>query len=331
VELHGYAVATLLERAFIREPPFGVTVGVVCLMVALVCVLVALCPMVWGTLATVGLLVGYSWLNVWLFVDRGTWLHLASPSVGAALATVAVLTERGLTEEREKRRMRGLLQRYVSPQVAEYILKNPEKCFLGGEEVVATVLFSDIRGFTSMSEKLKPREVVERLNEYLQAMTDVVFIHNGTVDKYVGDAIMAIFGAPVPCDSDAEHALQAVKTALDMEAALLELHRQWRAQEQEPIEIGIGINTGEMIVGNIGARDRLDYTVIGDSVNLASRVEGLAKDLPGRILITESTYELVKDKIAVGQPLTRGVKGKEETTVVYELLGLREEATKAEC
>jgi adenylate cyclase len=171
-----------------------------------------------------------------------------------------------------------------------------------------------------MSEKLTPQQVVERLNEYLQAMTDVVFERDGAVDKYVGDCIMALFGIPVP---HPDHARRAVATAIDMQAALLKLQAKWRAEGLPLIEIGVGVNTGEMVVGNIGAQQRLDFTVIGDAVNLASRVESLNKEMHTRILITESTYQFVKDEVEARGPLTAHVKGKEEEIVVYEVFGWR--------
>lgn len=266
----------------------------------------------------VAIMAGYCVLNVWLFMNHGIWLHLIAPLVAGLLATVGTFTERSWFEEREKKRVHSLLRRYVSPQVADYVVANPEKCILGsGEETIITVLFSDIRGFTSLSEKLTPTEVVERLNEYLQAMTDIVFKHDGTLDKYVGDAIVAFYGAPIPYN---DHARRAVATALDMQAALLDLQAKWIEEGLPVIEIGIGVNTGSMVVGNIGARERLDFTVIGDAVNLASRVESLTKELHGRILITQSTFDLINDQIEVEGPYSAPVKGKSDDVKVYKPL-----------
>jgi adenylate cyclase len=320
VEMHAHAVATLLQRGFVRVAPPWVNFGVLCLLTAIVCPLAAVWRLQWAALVTAGLMAGYSLFNVWLFVDHDLWLHWVAPSAAMVMAKLGVFLERGLTEEREKKRMLGLLQRYVSPQIAAYVIDHPDKCILGGEQVTATVLFSDIRGFTAMSEKLTPKQVVERLNEYLQAMTDVVFERDGAVDKYVGDCIMALFGIPVP---HLDHARRAVATAIDMQAALLKLQAKWRAEGLPLIEIGVGVNTGEMVVGNIGAQQRLDFTVIGDAVNLASRVESLNKEMHTRILITESTYQFVKDEVEARGPLTAHVKGKEEEIVVYEVFGWR--------
>jgi adenylate cyclase len=283
--------------------------------------LVAACRLSCAALGALGLLIGYLVVNFWLFADYGVWLHLVAPSAAILLTALGGLLERSLTVEREKNRMRGLLRRYLSPQTAEYVLANPDKCHLGGERVTATVLFSDIRGFTAVSEKLAPEEVVARINEYLQAMTQRVFKVDGAVDKYVGDCIMALFGIPVP---HPDHPHRAVAAAIDMQSALWELQAHWRAQGLPVLDIGIGIHTGEMVVGNFGMEDRWDFTVIGDAVNLASRVESLNKDLETRILITAATYEFVRDEVDVRGPRTAHVKGKEEEVIVYEVFGWRE-------
>jgi adenylate cyclase len=321
VEVHAQAIATLLQRKPVQEARPGVNFAVLSLLVAAVCLLTAFGRLPWAALATLGLWGGYIVVNVWLFVDHGVWLHLVAPSIASVLAMLGVLLERSLTVEREKNRMRGLLHRYLSPQTAEYVLAHPEKCHLGGEQVVATVLFSDIRGFTAMAEKLTPTEVVARLNEYFQAMTDIVFRYDSAVDKYMGDALMALFGIPVP---HPDHPRRAVAAAIDMQTALRELQAQGQAQGLPLIDIGIGIHTGAMVVGNIGSQERQDFTVIGDAVNLASRVEGLNKELHTRILITASTYEFVQDEVEVRGPLTAHVKGKEEEVIVYEVFGWRD-------
>jgi adenylate cyclase len=292
-------------------------------MSLLACVVASLRRLVLAAAAVAALLLGYYCFGAWLFVEQNWVLSTTTPMAGAGIAALVVMGERILLEEREKNLFRGLLRRYVSPQVADYVAANPDKSVLGGVRVTATVLFSDIRGFTAMSEKLSPEQVVERLNEYLQAMTDTVFKHDGAVDKYVGDAIMALFGIPLPCE---DHARRAVATAIDMQTALLELQESWRAQGLPVIDIGVGINTGEMVVGNMGARDRLDFTVIGDSVNLASRVESLNKEMKSRILVTATTYEFVKDEVRARGPLTAKVKGKDEEAVVYEIYGWRDGA-----
>ena len=321
VEVHAHAIATLLQGRFLKFSSDALNLAVLAALTALACLSAALWRSQWALLTTVLLLVGLVVANVWLFVELGWELRLVAPSVGMILATVLVVAERNLTVERARHQATALLQRYVSPQIANYILAHPEKASLGGSRVTATVLFSDIRGFTAMSEKLTPEEVLTRLNEYLQAMTDVVFKNDGAVDKYIGDAVMALFGVPLYRE---DHAQQAMRTAIEMQDALLVLQEKWRGEGLPLIDIGIGINTGEMIFGNMGANERMDFSVLGDTVNLASRVESLNKDMKSRILITESTFQIVGDTVRTRGPLTTHVKGKEETVVVYEVFGWKE-------
>jgi adenylate cyclase len=193
-----------------------------------------------------------------------------------------------------------------------------DKLRLGGEKRNLTVLFSDIRGFTSMSEALAPEDLVKLLNEYFTEMTEKVFIHKGSLDKYIGDAIMAVFGAPV---ANAEHPRLACRAAIDMIRALDVLRAQWRSDGLPDIDIGIGINTGPMIVGNMGSVSRFNYTVVGDAVNLASRIESLNKDYGTNILISEHTYELVRDEFPNAREIDRvRVRGRAQYVRLYELI-----------
>ena len=321
VEVHAHAIATLLEGSFLHDAQPWQNYVAVSIPVALVCLLGIYLPWYWLGPAALGIFAGNFTTNMYLFVDHALVVHLAAPSIGILLATSAILVERGLIEERDKNRSLALLQRSMSEKIANYVLANPD--LLNISRTTATVLFSDIRNFTAMSEQLPPEQVVARLNEYLQAMTDTVFRHDGVVDKFIGDAIMALYNTPFP---QPDHAHRAVATAIDMQSALLELQERWRAAGLPLIDIGIGINTGEMVVGNMGSRERVDFTVIGDAVNLASRVEGLNKELKSRILVTASTYEFVKDQVRVRGPMTVQVKGKQEEVVVYEVFGWRQDA-----
>lgn len=323
IEIHAHAIASLLrglqgQAAFVRQAPLAAHVALIAVLTALACLVAGFARIGWAALFSCTLLAFYFFINAWVLTAWHWDFRLVSPMLAVVLASAILLLERGLTEEKEKNRARGLLGRYVSPQIAAYILANPEKCVLGGERVEATVLFSDIRGFTAMSEKLAPEEVVGRLNEYLQVMTDQVFDNEGAVDKYVGDAIMALFGVPIP---HPDHARRAVATAIAMQERLLELQAKWKSEGLAAIDIGVGINTGEMVVGNIGARDRLDFTVIGDSVNLASRVESLNKEVGSRILITRAVYDRIGAELETRGPILAAVKGKEESVEVFEVYG----------
>ena len=221
---------------------------------------------------------------------------------------------------KERDLVKDTFSRYVTKQVAEEILKDPNRITPGGKKQEVTVLFSDIRGFTTFSESHKPEEVISHLNEYLSSMIDVIFKYEGTLDKFIGDAIMAVFGSPLTHQDDP---LRAVKTACEMQERLISLNDKWKEEGKEPLKIGIGINTGEVIVGNIGDVRRMEYTVIGDNVNLASRIEGLTKNYDCPIIISKSTYEKVTDQVEVIKLESVTVKGKTNAVEIYELLSLK--------
>jgi adenylate cyclase len=222
-----------------------------------------------------------------------------------------------LTEERKKQELKGTFQKYVSPSIVNEILSHPEKVELGGRKERMTVLFSDIRGFTTFAEKLDPKVLGDFLNNYLTPMTQIIFKNNGTLDKYMGDAIMAFFGAPIHY---ADHAKKCCITALEMVERLHTLNKEFEKQNLPIIDIGIGINTGDMSVGNMGSDIVRSYTVMGDSVNLASRLEGINKNYGTRIIISEYTHNDVKnDFICRDLDLVR-VKGKAQPVKIYELV-----------
>ena len=233
---------------------------------------------------------------------------------------LGVLTEsfnRMAKSLREKEMIKVAFTRYVPREVVEEVLKDPEHPMLTGERRDATVLFCDIRGFTSMSERLTPVQVVSVLNEFYTLMIETVSKHDGTLNKFQGDAVMAVFGAPI---AHPDHAARAVKTALDMRTAVAELGRRRRALGEDAFEVGIGVSLGEVVAGSVGTEERMEYTVIGDSVNIASRLQDRAK--PGSILLTRRTYEAVKDLVDAKSLGAMKVKGKEEEVEVYEVRGL---------
>lgn len=247
----------------------------------------------------------------------GVWLDILYPTLEILLVTFGITIFKYLTEEKSRREIKRAFQHYLSPNLVNEILKEPEKLRLGGEQKELTVLFSDIRGFTSIAEKLQPEIVVNILNEYLTPMTDIVFRNEGLLNKYMGDAIMAIFGAPIYTD---KHPVQACTTAIEMILELKELNKRWERANKPKLAIGIGINTGKMHVGNMGSRILFDYTVIGDSVNLASRLEGINKIYGTSIIISEDTYEKVKDYFICRALDFVRVKGKEMPVKIYELI-----------
>lgn len=236
-------------------------------------------------------------------------------SVIAAEAAISFDNARSHEELARQLVERKALERYMSPNVVEKVVANPDEVHLGGENQVVTILFSDIRGFTRMSEHMEPHAVVELLNEYFSEMTDIIFDSGGTLDKYLGDGIMAVYGAPFPKPDDA---LRAAKTAMEMQRALVALNRDWESRGQRPLRMGVGVNTGPVTAGNIGSTKRLDYTVIGDAVNLASRL--CANAAPGQILVSEFTYQQLSGKIPAKRLEPIRVKGKETPVELYDVL-----------
>jgi adenylate cyclase len=236
-------------------------------------------------------------------------------SVIAAEAAISFDNARSHEELARRLVERQALERFLSSNIVEKILANPDEIHLGGENQVVTILFSDIRGFTRMSEHMEPHSVVELLNEYFSEMTDIIFDSGGTLDKYLGDGIMAVYGAPLP---KADDALRATKTAIEMQRALTALNRNWESRGQQPLQIGVGVNTGPVTAGNIGSAKRMDYTVIGDAVNLASRL--CANAAGGQILVSQSTYSQLSGIIPAQRLEPIRVKGKETPVELVEVL-----------
>ncbi len=253
------------------------------------------------------------------FSYYGRWLGVVVPAGTLVLNYAALTSYRMIFEEREKRRIRKTFSQYLSPDVITLIERDPERYIRpGGEEKELSVLFSDIRGFTSISEGLSPDELVRLLNEYLGEMTEVLFRHSGTLDKYIGDAVMAFWGSPYP---QADHALRACRCALEMQARLVVLNQKWRGEGRPPLTIGVGINTGMVNVGNMGSAHRLAWTVMGDNVNLASRLEGITKQYHAGIIISDATYQQVHEEFVCRELDKIRVIGRGVPVTLYELRG----------
>jgi len=268
-----------------------------------------------AVIALIGVIIFVSLL---VFTNSNLILGMVNPSLAIVFSYVGTIVFTYLSERQQKALIKGVFSHYVSPSVVNELISNPEKARLGGDKRELTVFFSDVVSFTTISEQLTPEELVELLNEYLDEMTEIIIKYNGTLDKYEGDAIMAFWGAPIP---QKEHALRACLTALDMQDRLRQLRIRWKKEKRPALEVRIGINTGPMIAGNMGGKKRFDYTVIGDSVNLASRLEGANKQYHSSIMISEFTYTHVKNKLLVRELDLIQVKGKNEPVRVYELLG----------
>jgi adenylate cyclase len=254
---------------------------------------------------------------VYLAFLRGSWLNFIVPALFTLIPNVSLVAlYRVLIEEQEKRKVRSAFQQYVSPEVIRRLLADPERVKPRKSEI--TVLFSDVRGFTTISETLDAQELADLLNNYLTEMTRIIFRNQGTLDKYIGDAVMALWGAPF---DEPDHATRSCEAALSMLDRLTELQKEWRSQGRPVMDIGIGINTGIASVGNMGSSLRYGYTAMGDSVNLASRLEGLNKEYGTRIIISESTYrELRSPRTLVRELDLIRVKGKLLPVMIYEVL-----------
>ncbi len=321
VMIHAAMLDNLLNGDFIRRAGWPANVGLLAVTVLLAVMLAMVFESAWvGVLGTAGVL-GVAGLVATRSLAAGIWVDMAAPLFGGALAFAGAYVANYLTEGREKDRVRDLFSRYVSPDYVSRLADDYQNVKLGGERIPVTLLFSDIRGFTSLSERLDPEIVIEMLNEYLDKMAEVVFRYGGTLDKFIGDAVMAFWNAPVRVD---DHPVRAVEAALDMMEELETLNERWAAMDAPAqLAIGIGINTGEAIVGNIGSLERkLDYTAIGDTVNLASRLEGLNKTYGSSIIISEGTKRELPEGAYALEPIDEvKVKGKEKAVQIYELKG----------
>ena len=320
IEKHASVVDNILRGDFIVRTEFSVVFLIFLFAIALGVFIPRLGAKA-GAVLFLALFAGYLGAVYYLFVSKGIWFNLVYPGSALFFGYTSQTAYRFFTEERRARDIRKMFSSYVSKRIVDELIRDPSKAKLGGERKEITVLFSDIRGFTSFSEKHQPEEVVSQLNEYLGAMTEIVFEHEGTLDKFVGDAIMALWGAPV---GQPDHAERAVRCALAMIRKLELLQKKWAGEGKYVIDIGIGINTGDMVVGNMGAEGKkMDYTVIGDNVNLGARLEGLTRKYNNHIIISEYTYEKVKNVVQAKELDSVTVKGKEKPVVVYDLVGLK--------
>jgi adenylate cyclase len=313
VEIHANALNTILMNNFLYPAETWVNVLVLFAMVMLTSLMVSRLQTVWSLVVTVGMILVYFFVFLIIFELSDYIVTFSAPAAGTFLAFLAVVAYRTMTEEREKRHIRDMFSKYVSPAVVTEILANPPE--LGGVDKELTVFFSDIRGFTNMSERMTPQELVNLLNLYLTAMTDIILDYKGTLDKYIGDAIMCFWGAPVP---QPDHALLACKCALKQLEALKSLNESLPSEKR--LEIGMGISTGIMTVGNMGSLGRMNYTLMGDMVNLGARLEGTNKQYETTIIMSEFTYAQVRDRVIARELDNIRVKGKNKPVLIYELI-----------
>jgi adenylate cyclase len=280
-----------------------------------------------GLLFAAGLFLLHIFIARWLFVNFKVWLNIVYPLLVLSLNYTGLTVYHYLTEERERKKIKGAFRHYVAPLVVEEMLKEPERLKLGGEEKTLTVLFSDLEGFTGYSERYTPDEMINILSDYFEKMAEQIFAHRGTLKEYVGDELMAIFGAPL---EQADHAQRACAAALAMRERLQALQIEWTEQGCPPLKSRLvdcpllrartGINTGPMLVGNIGSRLRFAYGVLGDHVNLGSRLEGLNKVYGTNIIMGENTARMVEGAFQLRDIDLVRVKGRQRPLRIYELL-----------
>ncbi|MGE5361467.1 MAG: CHASE2 domain-containing protein [Bacteroidales bacterium] len=311
--IHATVVDNILSRRFMHPAPAYATAIVAlvgALAVGLACVLLGAWPTVAAAIVALAALCAFSIA----LIARGTWLAAVQPAIAITAAAFVGVSYQYFVEGREKRRIKRVFSRMVAPDVYRHLVDDPSRARLGGERREMSVLFADLRGFTTLTENGRPEDVVAQLNEYFTRMVDVLFQHQGTVDKFVGDMVMALFGAPV---GDARHADCAVQAALHMVRALAELNARWEREGRPRLAIGVGINSGEMIVGNVGSEQIMSYTVIGDAVNLASRLESLNKQFGTTILISDGTRRLLSGQYLLDPLGEVTVKGKSVPVLIY--------------
>jgi len=317
IEIHANALNTILMDNFLTDVPDWVNIVILSVLVLFVAFLTSRSSTIVSFIVSIVLILVTFLTTTLIFDMYAKVIDFIIPAIGILLSFVSIVVYRVMTEEKDKKRIRNMFGKYVSPRVVDQILENPPE--LGGVDKELTVLFSDIRGFTTLSESMTPQELVNHLNQYLTAMTDLILEYQGTLDKYVGDEIMCFWGAPLPLE---DHAYLACKCALKQMEVLGEMNKNW--PEEKQINIGIGVNSGIMTVGNMGSLGRMNYTLMGDNVNLGARLEGTNKTYGTNIIISEYTYGLVKDYVYVRELDNIRVKGKNKPVLIYELMDVLE-------
>ncbi|GBF50717.1 adenylate cyclase-like protein [Leptospira ryugenii] len=319
IEHHAHAINTILNQDFMSTLPNWATFAIYIVLGVMIGILQPRVKTHWGFVIMLTQLLLYGVLTLYLFQSFNLITVLPSVTIEQVVVFVAIIGFRILTEEENVKYIRQTFSKFVSADVVDELLKHPDNLALGGSKREITIFFSDVRGFTTISEALGPEDLVKLLNEYLSAMTELIIEYKGTIDKYMGDAIMAFWGAPVPLE---DHAYYACVAALAQLEHLKELQKKWAERKVPVIDIGIGLNSGPAVVGNMGSSHRMEYTCMGDTINLGSRLEGSNKMYGTNIIISEHTYEKVKDRVIARELDLVRVKGKTLPVRIYELMGI---------
>jgi adenylate cyclase len=320
VEIHANFVQMVLNEDFFGKVDDLVAYVLTFVFAIAIAFIIKKTKPIIGILSAFGMAAVYFGTNILLFTQAKIVMNFITPIGGIGIAIVGCISYRYFSEEKEKLLIRSVFKQYMAPDAVETVLKNPDAIKFGGQRRRLTVLFSDIRSFTTYSEKYTPEEVVSNLGEYMTEMVDVIFRYHGMFDKFVGDEIMAVFGAPALIP---DHAEKACMAALEMIRSLDLLKERWTEEGKEIFNIGIGVNTGDMLVGNMGSRQIMDYSVIGDNVNLGARLEGINKvyKTANNIIISEFTKNELSDNITTRELDSVRVKGKEQPVRIFELVG----------
>jgi adenylate cyclase len=324
VEVHANIIENLIQQDFIVRPDWLRILDFLMILVSGILLGIVSIYFKAYTMALVLLLGIGSYLGAdyYLLTQEGLWINTIYPVFTQIFVYSGITVFKFGFEEREKRFIKGAFSQYLAPAVVDQLMDNPKLLKLGGERKELTAFFSDVAGFSTISENLEPEELVDLLNHYLTEMTDIIMKYEGTVDKFEGDAIIAFFGAPIP---HKDHARRTCLVALEMQDRLAELREGWKKEGKHELFMRIGINTGAMVVGNMGSKSRMDYTMMGDSVNLAARLEGVNKQYRTYTMISQFTYEQVKDDIEVRELDLIRVVGKNEPVRIYEVLAKKGE------
>jgi adenylate cyclase len=325
VMIHATVADNVRNGDFLRRASTATNIIIILVVGLITALMVALLPAAWmSALAAITLAIGYVFMAAHYFALDDLWIDIASPTLAVLLTFTGGMTVSYMTEGRQKKQIRDMFSKYVAPEYVAQLAEDPTALHLEGRRAELSVLFSDIRGFTSISEKLEPPQVIAFLNEYLDEMAAIVKDSGGTLDKFIGDAVMAFWGEPIRRE---DHADRACDCALAMRDATIRIADRFESEGKPRIAIGIGVNTADVVVGNIGSlKHKLDYTVIGDGVNLASRLEGLNKDFATTIIISEFTRARIGDRFDTRPLGGVNVKGKAENVQIFELLGRRADA-----
>jgi adenylate cyclase len=319
MEVHASVIESILTGRFLTRPEWSRIFDLLAIVVlgGLVGVAVPRLSPLRGLALAAGLFALYVLAARWLFVHAQVWLNMVYPLLALVAAYIAQTAYAYVTEQRQRKLVKETFRQYVAPLVVEEMLKDPGRLKLGGDERVLTVLFSDLEGFTTHAERYPPHETAEMLSEYYNRVTEQIFVHRGTLKEYVADELMAIFGAPL---AQPDHAVQACATALAMREQRLALAAEWARLGRPRLRARIGINSGPMLVGNLGSKYRFAYGVLGDQVNLGSRLEALNKAYGTEILIGENTAGLIGDAFRLREVDMVRVVGRTQSVRVYELL-----------